>query len=161
MKVIDLLNKIANCEEVPKKIIINDIIYYLIDYGNDTKLYQSIVEPYDILNIKTNKLNNEVEIIEDIPKEIYFDEEDIKAEKEAMKKLSVEKKDNFYDYYKEDAPISKLYVNNELQYDLTPKEDKKIEKMEFCYEVDDKMQNANNERFKDFINEIIDKVNGE
>jgi len=50
---------------------------------------------------------------------------------------------------------------NESIYEELPKEEKKIEKMEFCYEVSDKMQNANNERFKDFINEIIDKVNGE
>ena len=36
MKVIDLLNKIANGEKLPKKILIRDVVYYLIndEYGN-------------------------------------------------------------------------------------------------------------------------------
>jgi tRNA G46 methylase TrmB len=107
MKVIDLLNKIANVEEVPKKIKYEGDIYIHTDnycyFCKETNkiLSQNIYAEF-------SRLNDEIEIIED-----------------------------------------------------TPKEDKKIEKMEFCYEVSDKIQNANNERFKDFINEIIDKLNGE
>ena len=54
IKVIDLLNKIANGEEVPKR----------IDYGG-------LIEGYEYLlnNIKRFSLNDEVEIIEDTLKE--------------------------------------------------------------------------------------------
>lgn len=73
MKIIDLLNKIANGEEVPKKIIINGCIYeyqgddYLfIDKNNDNHEYWLFSVGY------TNKfqwldvfLKTEVEIIEE------------------------------------------------------------------------------------------------
>lgn len=66
MKVIDLLNKIANGEEVPEKIKYSGLDYqfqhncmeYLTDYGTCF-----------IRNISSKSLNNEVEIIEDTPKE--------------------------------------------------------------------------------------------
>ena len=54
MKVIDLLNKIANGEEVPKR----------INYGGMVNDYE-----YLLNNIKRFSLNDEVEIIEDTPKE--------------------------------------------------------------------------------------------
>lgn len=65
MKVIDLLNKIANGEEVPEKIKYVGIDFsfqhncseYLNDYGTCL-----------IKNISSKSLNNEVEIIEDRPK---------------------------------------------------------------------------------------------
>ena len=80
-----------------------------------------------------------------------------------------DKNNDYYDEcpLKEQEIIYRLYydnirLNDEVEIiEDTQKEDKKMEKMEFCYEVADKMQNANNERFRDFINEIIDKVNGE
>ena len=68
----------------------------------------------------------------------------------------------------EDTPtISKLYVNNELQYDLTPKEDK-IEKLD----IGDELFSLINNGFEEHsmhkmlklielkLNEIIDKING-
>ena len=65
MKVIDLLNKIANGEEVPKLIMTSGERFVLIDYGKDTKIYQMIEEPYTRLDINTSCLNDEVEIIEE------------------------------------------------------------------------------------------------
>jgi uncharacterized protein (UPF0147 family) len=67
MKVIDLLNKIANGEEVPKNIkYYND---YILTYDEDTQDYYN--EPsctYSLLNDIHYKLTDEIEIIEDIPK---------------------------------------------------------------------------------------------
>ena len=71
MKVIDLLNKIANEEEVPKKIRVlgnefeydnNDFKYRSTEYGKDD-LFEHIGFYKGIV------LNGEVEIIEDTPKE--------------------------------------------------------------------------------------------
>lgn len=66
MKVIDLLNKIANDEEVPKKIKINNIIYEYRSYMYCTEKanYQDI-EDYLFGKWNFNILNNEVEIIEE------------------------------------------------------------------------------------------------
>ena len=64
MKIIDLLNKIANGEEVPKKIKYKGSIYtYLEQEGN--KIYQ--YEDYNaVLDIQCfEKLNDEIEIIEE------------------------------------------------------------------------------------------------
>lgn len=68
MKVIDLLNKIANGEEVPKKIEYRNIKFV---YDKDNRLY--IVENYneyndllmELSNHKGTDLNYEVEIIEE------------------------------------------------------------------------------------------------
>ena len=59
MKIIDLLNMIANGEEVPELIKYNNFIYkydkYLCDYdGDDLYLFDN-----------TDKLNDEVEILEE------------------------------------------------------------------------------------------------
>jgi hypothetical protein len=67
MKVIDLLNKIANGEEVPKKIKYNDIEYTHIDnycYADENSRLLS----YEIY-AEQHRLNDEIEIIEDTPKE--------------------------------------------------------------------------------------------
>lgn len=70
MKVIDLLNKIANEEEVPEKIKYNGHIYelehrvsYLYSYKNNEGDY--LEDDWYLTNI----LNEEIEIIEDTPKE--------------------------------------------------------------------------------------------
>lgn len=65
MKVIDLLNKIANDEIIPGKIKYNEKIYH---YGNHYKWYltDNLLEE---LFIDKNHLNDEIEIIEDTPKE--------------------------------------------------------------------------------------------
>lgn len=117
IKVIDILVNIANGEEVPKKIKYND---YIMTYDEDTQDYYN--EPsctYALLDDIHKKLNDEVEVIEDIP------------------------------------IISKLYVNNELQYDLTPKEDKKIEKLD----MSDTHYMIDHTEIMEKINEIIDKIN--
>ena len=70
MKVIDLLNKIANDEGVPKKIKWEDIIYAYNEYDKDYLEYPFSDEEYKGLfnmkdNILTQFLNDEVEIIEE------------------------------------------------------------------------------------------------
>lgn len=67
MKIIELLNKIANNEEVPKKIKVSCYEFKWREvgryYANTTKgKFQSLVQ--DWLN-NASKLNSEVEIIED------------------------------------------------------------------------------------------------
>ena len=71
MKVIDLLNKIANGEEVPKKLRLKDKLYKDLYYQ-----YNERYNCYDLLgkNLKAgcyvfgySELNDELEIIEDTP----------------------------------------------------------------------------------------------
>ena len=66
IKIIDLLNKIANGEEVPEKIKINNVIYEYRGYMYCTKKanYQDI-EDYLFGKWNFNILNDEVEIIEE------------------------------------------------------------------------------------------------
>lgn len=76
MKIIDLLNKIANGEEVPKKIKWENIIYAYSEYDKDYLEYPFSDEEYKGLfnmrnNILTQFLNDEVEIIEE-PKKIEY-----------------------------------------------------------------------------------------
>lgn len=67
MKIIDLLNKIANGEEVPKKIKWKGQIY---EYSrNDRFYYQNSWSMYRDFYTEGNCLNDEVEIIE-APKKI-------------------------------------------------------------------------------------------
>lgn len=75
MKIIDLLLKIANEEEVPKKIKWEDTIYAYSDYDKDYLEFPFSEEEYrGLFNMKdsilTQLLNDEVEIIEDTPKKI-------------------------------------------------------------------------------------------
>lgn len=94
MKIIDLLNKIANGEEIPKKLKIDDWEY-------DEESEDLETELLDRLHCEDFSLNDEVEIIE-------------------------------------------------------PQEHKIPKKMSFLYKTEDDMQDANNKRFKNCINEIID-----
>ena len=82
IKIIDLLTKIANGEEVPKKIKWENIIYAYSEYDKDYLEYPFSNEEYKGLfdmrdNILTQFLNDEVEIIEEPKKiekiEIYED----------------------------------------------------------------------------------------
>lgn len=77
MKIIELLNKIANGEDVPKKICYKDIIF---EYDNLEKCYIYQNEDYSIVNdlsmylsdgICANSLNEEVEIINNIDSEVW------------------------------------------------------------------------------------------
>ena len=68
MKVIDLLNKIANGEELPKKIIADDNIYYYDETdSNDFYRYRTMAN--ELLTDYAD-LTDEVEIIEDTPNKI-------------------------------------------------------------------------------------------
>lgn len=63
MKIIDLLNKIAKGEEVPKKIRVFGEIYEYSD--NDKFYYQNDYSMYRDFYTEGNCLNDEVEIIEE------------------------------------------------------------------------------------------------
>lgn len=71
MKVIDLLNKAANKEEVPKKI---KVLFNIFEYDEDNYNYKNVDKTQENLlrhlgHYKGIALNDEVEIIEDTPKE--------------------------------------------------------------------------------------------
>lgn len=71
MKIIDLLNKIANEEEVPKKIKYENIIYAYSEYDKDYLEYPFSDEEYKGLfdmrdNILTQFLNDEIEILDEL-----------------------------------------------------------------------------------------------
>ena len=72
IKVIDLLNKRANGEEMPKKIKYNNVIYeFNIDFGYINKNnYGADDYLLEDVNGNTIELNNEVEIIEESEQEI-------------------------------------------------------------------------------------------
>ena len=80
IKVIDLLNKIANGEKAPKKIKINNVIYEYRGcmYCTEKANYQDI-EDYLFGKWNFNILNKEVEILDEQKKiekiEMYQDEE--------------------------------------------------------------------------------------
>lgn len=67
MKVIDLLNKIANGEEVPNEIIYDGLHYYNV--GNKTQAYYENSELDEISFIRAiyseSHLNDEVELLEE------------------------------------------------------------------------------------------------
>lgn len=66
MKVIDLLNKIAKGEEVPKKIneIINDIKYGY-KFNEEIQWYETLDETSEMNIFMKDRLNHKVEIIEE------------------------------------------------------------------------------------------------
>ena len=71
MKIIDLLNKIANGEEVPKKIKYRGIIWYLEqDFSNRLPYYKNGYNTNNLLTGRekdyfSHSLNDEVEILEE------------------------------------------------------------------------------------------------
>ena len=62
IKIIDLYNKIANGEEVPKEILYNGIKYYWCAYCKKYDMYEA---PFKDLYNTIDNLNDEVEIIEE------------------------------------------------------------------------------------------------
>lgn len=64
MKIIDLLNKIVNKEEVPKKIRYKNIIWYFNKKDKTYYMNNTEIELFYIEKL-TEKLNDEVEIIEE------------------------------------------------------------------------------------------------
>ena len=101
IRIIDLLNKIANGEE-PKIKYDN----FILKYNKDEERFIDKDRLNSLYEIDFSELNDEVEILDN-----------------------------------EDENIEE------------------INKMAFVYHVEDEKQNANNDRFKDFINILIDEVN--
>ena len=98
MKIIDLLNKIANGEEVPKEIMFKGKKYKYkdgIDYENENGTYLLSVECVDI-----NFLIDEVEILEE--------------EKKIPEKLETYKEVNDEDYF---ANLLKVSKDGECEID--------------------------------------------
>lgn len=87
MKIIDIFNKIANDEEVPKKVKFNDEIYTYKpewkDYADEDAHYGLFVDTISNTYQITKMLNEEIEIIE----------EDKKIEKLVIK--SIEDSEHF------------------------------------------------------------------
>lgn len=131
MKVIDLLNKIANGEPLPKKIMHNNIIYdWDIDgylhYEDEHYSERAFLEGY-----RTDMcLNDEVKIVEDTPKE------DKKIEK--LDVVLIGQCDNWL------QPT--IETSEKIRAELNP------------YIIDVIRENTLNIQGK--LNEIIDKING-
>ena len=68
MKVIDLLNKVAKGEKVPKVIKYNDYNFRHIDNYCYVNKEGELLSTY--IYVEESRLNDEIEIIEDTPKEI-------------------------------------------------------------------------------------------
>lgn len=161
MRVIDLLQRIANGEEVPEKIqVYSDI--FILDYGN--MVYEHEKTRTNLLSIYNgNILNYEVEIIEEDKKdeeiEIYVNgkEVDITDIYEPLKQGEY--------IYKENG---KWYVHKLKNVSFVIEEDKKIENIdlsewaEITYQEDWEMLtkdfNRNCNLFVNKINEIIDYI---
>lgn len=105
MKIIDLLNKIANGEEVPKKIIFKNELYILKKWENieETDYYCESIGNL-LGDIYLTSLNEEVEIIEDTPKE------DKKIEKLKQKRKCVKEPSDLSGI----GEVIHYYDNNEL-----------------------------------------------
>lgn len=147
MKVIDLLNKIANGEEVPEKIKWEDTIYVYSEYDKDYIEFPISVDEYKgLFNMKdsilTQYLNDEIEIIEDTPK----------VQVEMTQEEYNEYLDRKLNTPKEDKRIEKLDLSD--WWEITSSEDCKPEMLA-------KIFNKNAKTFSSKINEIIDKVNHE
>lgn len=94
IRVIDLLNKIANGEDVPKKVLIDDEVYYLIkdEDGNivysrrkDSKDWESFIDEKIAIS---RSLNDKVLIIDD---EIIEEQEEIDIQSiEEIKDIFIE-----------------------------------------------------------------------
>lgn len=79
IKVIELLNEIANGEDLPKRIKIQDYVFELSkDYEH--YYYNEDVEITHLINHNFSNLNDEVEILEDNTEEI----EELEKEQEAI-----------------------------------------------------------------------------
>ena len=79
IKVIELLNKIANGEDLPKRIKIQDYVFELSkDYEH--YYYNEDVEITHLINHNFSNLNEEVEILEDNTEEI----EELECEESKM-----------------------------------------------------------------------------
>lgn len=159
MKIIDLLNRIANGEEVPKKIKIKDEIWTYVDdidyKASDDRGYLFEVRT----RLSEEDLNEELEVIEEDKKdkeiEIY-----VNGEKVDITDIYEPLKQGEY-FYKENG---KWYVHKLKNVSFVIEEDKKIEKLSILTFSDlidmpkeELVDVIKEQRFK--INEIIDVIN--
>ena len=106
MKVIDLLNKIANGEKLPNKIKVHNIEFHkcLLKTGIDYKIYSD--DFYYLSNeicIAGFSLNDEVEILEEekkIPEKIQKDDFEDINEEEPKLWIAIHKINEIIDYLK-------------------------------------------------------------
>ena len=111
MKVIDLLNKIANGEELPKKIIYKGAVWYLEqDFSNRLPYYKNGYNMDNLLSGEekdyfSQSLNDEVGIIEEkkIPEKLnldcFLDNDDL-TQVDADLELIIKKINEIIDYLK-------------------------------------------------------------
>lgn len=159
MKIIDLLNRIANGEEVPKKIKIKDEIWTYVDdidyKASDDRGYLFEVRT----RLSEEDLNEELEVIEEDKKdkeiEIY-----VNGEKVDITDIYEPLKQGEY-FYKENG---KWYVHKLKNVSFVIEEDKKIEKLSILTFSDlidmpkeELVDVIKEQRFK--INEIINVIN--
>ena len=100
MKIIDLLNKIANGEEVPKKIKYNNKIW---NYKEGIMEYISDDTCFTLSNFEFDELNKEIEIIEEekkIPEKIQKDDFEGINEEEPKLWIAIRKINEIIDYLK-------------------------------------------------------------
>ena len=109
IKIIDLLNKVANGEELPKKIKYNG---YIFEYDTNHKRYESYFDEQiwtlnDFINVN-DRLNDEVEIIKEkkLPEKIeYYDDSiawviDGVGQLSDVDKVIIDKLNDVIDYFK-------------------------------------------------------------
>ena len=91
IKVIELLNKIANGEDLPKRIKIQEYVFELSkDYEH--YYYNEDVEITHLINHNFSNLNDEVEILEDNTEEI--------EEKSNFEDMGYEIAQAYFEFYK-------------------------------------------------------------
>lgn len=112
IRVIDLLNKIANGEELPKKVLILDEVYYLInDEGGDT-IYSQLKDSRNWEAFIDRKLNITRCLHEDV---IILDEVEIIEEQEEINIQSIKEfdrdkaREEIFTYTESNGGKSNLY----------------------------------------------------
>lgn len=153
MKIIDLLVKIANGEEMPKRIIYNNIT---LEYDEENEDYFDYYDDglfeYQFTN-RLNFLNDEVEII--------IEEPTIEKLEDRIER-AVEFLETQYNTYP-NGEMRRDALKNILQgkivddvYEPFIEDDKKLEKIDF---MTLNTQKAKNRAMRDAINKIIDEIN--
>ena len=115
IKVIDLLNKIADEEELPKKILILDEVYYLINDEDGDIVYSQLKDRREWEAFIDRKLNITRCLHEDV---IILDEVEIIEEQEEIDIQSIKELEPLEDYEvdKTDVRLNRELINKILQW---------------------------------------------